>query len=120
MSSRVIHFEIPATNPTTVVKFFQDTFGWKIDRYGERPYWLCTTGKESEMGINGAIMQKENASHHVQNTIGVADIEESRKTIVANGGTLTSEIMDIPHVGKFCYFKDPDGNIHGILQPAAM
>ncbi|TMI81860.1 MAG: hypothetical protein E6H10_10680 [Bacteroidetes bacterium] len=72
------------------------------------------------MGINGAIMQKANAGHHVQNTIRVANIEESRKIIVANGGTLASEIIDIPNIGKFCYFKDPNGNIHGIMQPAQM
>ncbi|HET9826701.1 MAG TPA: VOC family protein [Chitinophagaceae bacterium] len=120
MSSRVIHFEIPASDPNAVVKFFQDTFGWKIERYSDQPYWLCTTGKGDEAGIDGAIMQKESGAHHVQNTIGVDNIEESRKTIVANGGTLTSEVMDIPNIGKFCYFKDPDGNVHGIIQPVEM
>ena len=45
MSSRVIHFEIPASDPATVVKFVQDTFGWKIDKYGDQPYWLCTQAK---------------------------------------------------------------------------
>ena len=120
MSSRVIHFEIPASKPEPVIKFFQETFGWKIEKFGDQPYWLCTTGKEGEMGINGAIMPRENERHHVQNTIGVANIEASRKTIEANGGTLVSEIMDIPNIGKFCYFKDPDGNIHGIIQPVGM
>ena len=120
MPSRVIHFEIPASNPETVIKFFQDTFGWKIEKYGDQPYWLCNTGNADDMGINGAIMPRENEHHHVQNTIGVADIEDSRKTIVANGGVLASEIMDIPKIGKFCYFKDPDGNIHGIIKPVEM
>ena len=119
MPSRVIHFEIPASRPDVVVKFFQDTFGWKVEKYGDQPYWLCTTGKD-EPGIDGAIMQKENEGHHVQHTIAVPDIEQSRKDIVAHGGTLASEIMDIPNIGKFCYFKDPDGNIHGIIQGVEM
>ena len=120
MSSRVIHFEIPASDPEKIVTFFRNTFGWKIEKWGDQPYWLCTTGEKDEMGIDGAIMAKENDQHHVQNTIGVTNIEEARKTIVANGGTLTSEVMDIPNIGRFCYFKDPDGNVHGIIQPAEM
>lgn len=121
MSSRVIHFEIPASNPEALVKFFQDTFGWRIEKWeGGPPYWLCKTSEGNEIGIDGAIMPRENDHHHVQNTISVSNIEESRKIIAANGGIITSEIMDIPNIGKFCYFKDPDGNTHGIIQTAQM
>ena len=120
MSSKVIHFEIPASDPETVIKFFKDVFKWKIEQFADQPYWICTTGENNEPGINGAIMAKANDHHHVQNTIGVNDIEAYRKMIVANGGKLTSEVMDIPNIGKFCYFKDPDGNIHGLIQPAPM
>ena len=118
--SRVIHFEIPASNPETVINFFQTVFGWKIQKWGDQPYWICSTGENDQMGINGAIMQKANERHHVQNTISVNEIEAARKAVVTNGGKLTSEVMDIPTIGKFCYFSDPDGNIHGMLQAAPM
>jgi predicted enzyme related to lactoylglutathione lyase len=116
MSARVIHFEIPASDPEALVNFFENTFGWKFQKWDNEPYWLSTTGENNEPGINGAIMKKANEHHHVQNTIGVSDIEDAKKAVETNGGKLTCEIMEIPGIGKLFYFTDPEGNIHGAIQ----
>jgi predicted enzyme related to lactoylglutathione lyase len=56
---RVIHFEIPADNPERAVQFYQQVFGWKIQKWaGHADYWLATTGEDKEPGINGAIAEK--------------------------------------------------------------
>ena len=33
------------------------------------------------------------------------------------GGTVALDKMDVPHVGTVAYFKDPDGNLFGMIQP---
>lgn len=43
--SRIIHFEIPATNPEQTIEFYSKTFGWTFTKWGEEEYWLVTTGK---------------------------------------------------------------------------
>ncbi len=57
---RVIWFEIPAYNRERAAKFYEDVFGWKVEKWeGPFDYWLVTTGEEGEPGINGAIMPND-------------------------------------------------------------
>jgi uncharacterized protein len=58
--SRVVHFEIPAYDLARAAKFYEEVFGWNIKKFdGPFDYWMVTTGKDVEPGINGAIMPKE-------------------------------------------------------------
>src|SRR5439155_2181220 len=44
--SRVIHFEIPASDPERASAFYQKVFGWKIEKWpGPMEYWLVTTSR---------------------------------------------------------------------------
>ena len=56
---RVVHFEINAKKPELLAEFYEKVFGWEIEKWeGPVDYWLITTGKEDESGING-VCQKE-------------------------------------------------------------
>jgi len=51
---RPTHFEIPSDNPERAISFYEAVFGWKFQKWeGPMPYWLITTGPDSEPGING-------------------------------------------------------------------
>jgi len=120
---RVVHFEISADNPERAIKFYQDVFGWEIQKYGEveMDYWLVMTGPQGSNGIDGAIMKRSlPAGAGVINTIAVDDIEETIAKILKAGGDKKSDINTIPGVGQFCYCIDTEGNYIGILQPIEM
>jgi predicted enzyme related to lactoylglutathione lyase len=56
---RVVHFEIHADNPERAVAFYQSLFGWEFKKWaGPMEYWLITTGKDSEPGINGGLVKR--------------------------------------------------------------
>src|SRR5882762_7349395 len=56
--SRVIHFEIPASDPERASAFYKKVFGWKIEKWpGPMEYWMVTTGAEGAPGINGGLMK---------------------------------------------------------------
>lgn len=115
---RVVHFEIPADDPERAVKFYEQVFDWKINKWeGTEPYWLITTGDDSEPGINGAIMQKGSPELVVRNTISVASLDETVEKIKAAGGSIVAPKMAVPGVGWAAYFKDTDGNVFGLMQP---
>lgn len=116
--SRIVHFEIPAENPDKLKAFYSNTFGWKFDQYGDDPYYLATTGADGDLGINGAIMQRRDPAQPVVNTLGVASIDETIPKIEANGGTIVVPKVVVGDMGSVAYFKDPDGNIHGIWEVA--
>lgn len=115
---RVIHFEIPADNPDRAVKFFEDVFGWKINKWGEMDYWLIETGPKEEPGINGAIGRRDQHMPATTNTISVPDVEAYMEKVKQAGGKIISpHKMPIPGVGWFAYCQDTEGNLFGILQP---
>lgn len=114
---RVIHFEINADAPASLVDFYQDAFGWKIIKWeGPVDYWLVTTGEESEPGINGAIMHRRDPSERTINTIEVISLDDSFEKIEKAGGETVAQKTVVPGVGHMAYCKDPQGNTFGLMQ----
>lgn len=113
---RVIHFEVTAQNPNRVIKFYEKVFDWKIVKWeGPVEYWLITTGKD-EQGIDGGLSKRTEDGPNTVNTIEVANIDEYIKKVEDNGGTITSPKHSVLGVGWMAYFKDPEGNMFGIME----
>jgi predicted enzyme related to lactoylglutathione lyase len=114
--SKVVHFEIPTTNPEKSCDFYSKVFGWKFSKWGEMPYWLAESGPKDEPGIWGAITMKSGNNMNVVNTLSVENVDKAMEDVKVNGGEVITEKMTIPTIGWMFYFKDPDGNIHGAMQ----
>jgi hypothetical protein len=112
---RIIHFEIPTTNPARTNEFYKKALGWKIKQWGKEQYWMVTTGTDPEPGINGGIMPKKDLKTTV-NTVGVASVDKALKKILAAGGKVVRPKIGIPTMGWFVYCSDPDGNVFGIME----
>jgi predicted enzyme related to lactoylglutathione lyase len=122
---RVVHFEIHCGDPDRAERFYRDVFGWDIQRYEGAPidYRLITTGPDDQPGINGALVQRRgeidgSAVIAYVNTISVEDIDEAERRLAAAGGEVALPRAEVPGVGQLAYYKDTEGNIFGILQPA--
>jgi len=55
----------------------------------------------------------------VINTIEVESLEEMLTKVEEAGGTKIEGPVDIPEIGLQAYCRDPEGNIFGLIQPAA-
>ncbi|MFC2098235.1 VOC family protein [Bacteroidota bacterium] len=115
--AKVVHFEIPAEDPKRSVDFFSNVFGWKFNRWGEEDYYLTESGPKDEPGIEGAIMKWNHPDQSIVNTIQVENMELTLKAIEENEGEIVVPVQTIPGIGKHCYFKDPSGYIHGVMEP---
>ncbi len=128
---RVIHFEVTADDPERAVKFYEQVFGWKTQRWGcgapfdklravsgvePQTYWLMTTGANDQPGINGGIMRRVEGFPGTINTIGVASVEAFSKKVIAAGGKVVRPKRAIPGVGYQAYCLDSEGNFFGIHQ----
>lgn len=123
--SRVVHFEIHASDPVNLAEFYRNVFDWEIKKTEGMDYWLISTGPEDQPGINGGMLLRRGelaGEDHGMNafvcTVQVENLDEIVKRVIENGGKQTVETNDISGVGKFAYFKDSDGNQFGVLQPA--
>ena len=115
--SRVVHFEISADNPERAVKFYHNVFGWKITRWeGPMDYWIITTGRDKEPGINGGMIKRARNETTV-NTISVQSVEEYTKKIEQSGGKILVPKSIVPGGGYFARCQDTEGNIFGIIEP---
>ena len=114
--SRVIHFEIPASDPERASAFYQKVFGWKIEKWpGPMEYWLVTTGPEGTPGINGGLMKNTDVKT-TTNTIGVDSVDTAIEAAKHAGGKLVMPKTPIPGVGHFAYCEDTEGNLFGVMQ----
>jgi len=114
---RVVHFEISASKPERAIKFYEKVFGWKIVKWeGPIEYWLITTGRKDEPGIDGGLAKRTEAEASTVNTIDVPDIDDFIKKIEKHGGTIATSKHAIPGVGWLAYVKDTEGNLFGIMQ----
>jgi predicted enzyme related to lactoylglutathione lyase len=46
----------------------------------------------------------------------VSSVDETKKLIEENGGTIESPKITVPGVGNFYMFKDPEGNKLGVME----
>ena len=117
MSSRVVHFELPADDPDRCARFYADAFGWKIEKWGgPTEYWLVRTGEASEPGIDGGIGRRQGTDDQTTNTIDVADLDTAVAAVVAAGGTITRPRGAVRGVGWLAYGTDTEGNSFGMMQ----
>lgn len=86
---RPIHFEISADEPTRAVKFYQDVFGWKIEKWnGPMEYWMVMTGDPKQSGIDGGLMRREKPFPPTTNTIDVPLVDDFITKIQKGGGNV--------------------------------
>lgn len=113
---RPIHFELPVKDPDRASAFYTSVFGWEVNGWGDVPYWLVTSGPDSEPGINGALIARsENFAMPVL-IIGVDDIDAAMEAAEQAGATLAGGKNRVPGVGYSAYLDDPEGNRIGLFQ----
>jgi predicted enzyme related to lactoylglutathione lyase len=115
---RPVHFEFSADDPEKLAKFYEDTLGWKAQKWeGPIDYWLFETGEEGEAGIDGGLMKRsEETPSGTVNTVDVPNIDEYMDKAVAAGGQVVAPKMAVPGVGWMCYLMDPEGNVFGLME----
>lgn len=114
---RPIHLEIPADNPDRAIKFYEGAFGWKFQLWaGPQKYWLFVSGDDKTPGINGGLLERNPMMAGPVTTLDVANVDEASLTVQKLGGTIVMPKFAVPGVGWIAYFKDPEGNVFGMMQ----
>lgn len=132
--SRPVHFEIHAGDMERAEKFYSTVFGWKFVKWdGPVPYTLIYTDPEytdmnnpsPKPGVNGGLVERKGPAPEDGQpmngwamTMEVENLDAILEKVLAGGGKMALEKMEMPGVGWMAYCKDTEGNIFGLLQPA--
>ncbi len=123
---KVIHFEIPADDVGRAKEFYGSIFGWELQDMEGMDYTSVRTAAVDEKqmptepgAINGGMMKRSAEIPNPVITIGVASIDDAATRIEASGGSIIQPKTEIPGMGSYAYFRDPEGNIVGLWENAA-
>lgn len=119
MGQPVVHWELMSRDPAKIADFYEKLFGWKIDHRPEMNYRIVDTGAGA--GINGGIIKPERPEPWPGQTlfyIAVDDLAAYRAKIAAGGGRIQVEEQQVPGMGAFCLFTDPEGRLLGLWKSA--
>ncbi|RXZ82128.1 VOC family protein [Paenibacillaceae bacterium] len=124
---RLIHFEIHVDDMERAKKFYGELFEWKFEDWSEyagMPYFGAVTGEANELGINGALMQRQGCSPEPGQavngyacTMGVEDYDVTEAKILNLGGKVAMPKFALPGMAWQGYYIDTEGNTFGIHQP---
>jgi predicted enzyme related to lactoylglutathione lyase len=126
----VIHFELPAKDTARAAEFYEGIFGWKTMATGPETndFVLAMTVDTDPVtrmpkkkgAINGGIFRKQEPPLPAKITVLVDDIHAMIARIEAAGGRFFGDagrkVIEMPGVGLFATFADPDGNAVTIYQ----
>ena len=123
----VVHFEMPYQDPDRVARFYGAAFGWTTQALGADMgrYIVATTtetreGRPTQPGtINGGFYPKKDdwPAQYPSVVIAVDDIRQAIASVLAAGGVVLGEPMQIAGVGAYVSFIDSEGNRVSMLQP---
>ena len=125
--AKVVHFEIPAEDLDRARRFYEAVFGWSLQTMpmpGGGEYTSVVTTPVDEQtqiptepgAINGGMMERSATTPAPVITIDVDAIDVALKNVEAEGGAMVHPRTEIPGMGAFAYFKDPEGNVMGLWE----
>jgi predicted enzyme related to lactoylglutathione lyase len=121
----VVHFEIPADDVARAKEFYRSVFDWQLQDMPEMDYTILRTTEvdENQMpttagAINGGLMRRTQDTPTPVLTIDVESVDQALKQVEAAGGRTVRPRTEIPGMGAFAYFTDPEGNTLGLWENA--
>jgi len=122
---KVVHFEIPVDDRARAKEFYASVFYRDVEDQDMGGVVYTTAGTvevdktmtpKQPGAINGGLMDRSKDTPAPVITIGVDAIDDSLKKVEASGGRTITPRSEIPNMGAFAYFKDPEGNVMGLWE----
>jgi len=115
MGNPVVHWELWTNDREKLSDFYAKTFGWKVKPNDKTKYNLVETGGKG--GINGGIMTPQRKAPWPGNMsfyIEVDDLAAYSRRIEAAGGKIVAKEQQVPGMGSYVLFNDPEGRVMGL------
>ena len=120
MGQPVVHFEVVGKDGGKLQEYYSELFGWEINADNPMNYGMVDREQnlgDSGIGIGGGVGQgPPGYDGHVTFYVAVPDVEQALQKAESLGGERVmgpENIMDMVTLGQF---KDPEGNLVGVVQ----
>ena len=121
MGQAVVHFEVVGKDGEKLQRYYGELFGWNVNADNPMQYGMVdakdNTSMTGDNGIGGGIGQgPDGYEGHVTFYVAVPDVEQALQKAESLGGTRVmgpEKLMDMVELGQF---KDPEGNVIGLVK----
>lgn len=116
MAHPIVHIEIPVKDIDTGGGFYGELFGWQTTPMPEMGYMTFAPGDGPGGGftkIDGQMARPGEVLIYV----GTDDIDATLEQAESLGATTVQPRMEIPCIGWFGIFQDPNGNRIALFTP---
>ena len=120
MGQPVVHFEVVGKDGAKLQQYYGELFGWAIDADNPMNYGMVAregnVGNDG-VGFGGGVGQgPDGYAGHVTFYVAVPDVEEALQKAESLGGQRIMGPEDIMGQVVLGQFKDPEGNMVGVVQ----
>ena len=120
----IVHFEIPSDNIERARKFYNDLFGWKMEKMpGSMEYWTFSTTNDKNGGdrqhLSGGVMERQMPQQSITNYIGVKSVGDYSKKVESLGGKVKVPKTEVLNLGWFAICTDTENNTFGLWETKA-
>ncbi|HET7147815.1 MAG TPA: VOC family protein [Candidatus Nitrosopolaris sp.] len=120
----IVHFEIPSDDIERSKKFYNELFGWKIDKWSgsDTPegmeYWLISTvDDKGNKAIGGGMMKRQSPQQQgFTNYFDVKSVQEYSAKVEQLGGKVIMPKSPVPGMGYMAVCTDTENNGFGIFE----
>ncbi len=104
---KIDYIEFPASNFDATQSFYEATFGWTFTDYG--PEYRAFNDGRLDGGFYRSDLRSQTETGAALVVIYATNLEATRDSVLANGGTICKDIFSFPGGRRF-QFCDPSGN----------
>jgi predicted enzyme related to lactoylglutathione lyase len=118
----IVHFEIPSDDIERSKKFYNELFGWNIEKWAGlsegMEYWLISTvDDKGNEAVGGGMMKRQSPDQQgITNYFDVKSVQEYSAKVEQLGGKVISSKMPVPGMGYFAVCTDTENNGFGIFE----
>ena len=120
MPSRVTHFEIYGVEPAKLAAFYEELFGWRIERAQGMDYWRIHLDPSDSSNAGGGITYRPTLDPRGwMQFVNVESIDDSISVAERGGAKVLRSKTAVPRTAWYAVLADPQGNVFAIWQPDA-
>ena len=119
----IVYFQIPSDDIERSKKFYNQLFGWKIDKSpesntpkGMENWSITTTDHNGNEALGGGMSKRQMPQQQITNFIDVKSVDEYISKVERLGGKIVVPKTAVPGMGYYAVCLDTENNSFGIFE----
>ncbi|HET6730950.1 MAG TPA: VOC family protein [Nitrososphaeraceae archaeon] len=121
----IVHFEIPSDDIERSKKFYNELFGWNIEKWpgseampeGMEYWMITTTDDKGNKALTGGMMKRKMPEQQgITNYINVKSVQEYSAKVEQLGGKVKIPKSPVPGMGYFAICTDTENNTFAVWE----